>query len=359
VDDAQVARLHRHLTAARHPVIVAGHGCIRAGAQALVQALSEHLGAPVATSLKGKGVVDERSPLSLGSLGVTSGGYACRYIREHADLVLFLGAAFNERTSYTWDEALLAGCTVLQVDLDPAQLEKGFRAEVAVAGDVAEVLTELLARLDDAPPEATPAAVDPGQANTERSRVTNAFLADFELVERFFAELARRIEEPVMVFDDNIIFAQNFFQASAGNRYFPNSGISSLGHAIPAAIGARFSERTPVFAILGDGGFQMCGMELMTAVNYGIPVNVVLFNNSTMGLIRKNQFQQYGERYIDCDFVNPDYAKLADAFGIAHWRVETEEDIPPLFDQLDLAQGINLIEIVIDKDAFPDYRTSR
>ena len=356
-DPALLDRLCGHLLAAEHPVIVAGYGCIRAGAQPLVERLSRRLGAPVATSLKAKGVIGEDSPLSLGSLGVTSGGHAQRHILERADLLLFLGAGFNERTSYTWDDALLEGRTLLQVDHDPEQLEKVFRADLAVAGDIGEVLAGLLARLEgeDAAGEwrhrAPPAA--------GKREAGSAFLSGFGLVERFFRALERRFPGPLMVFDDNIIFAQNLFQVSPHNRYFPNSGISSLGHAIPAAIGARFVEEAPTFAILGDGGFQMCGMELMTAVNYRIPLNVVLFNNGTMGLIRKNQYQQYEGRYIDCDFVNPDYRRLADAFGMAHHRVEREADVDALFEELDLEGGLNLIEIVIDRDAFPDYRTRR
>jgi acetolactate synthase-1/2/3 large subunit len=165
--------------------------------------------------------------------------------------------------------------------------------------------------------------------------------------------------ENALIFDDNIIFAQNFFNVSSGNRYFPNSGISSLGHAIPAAIGARFSEQKPTFAILGDGGFQMCCMEIMTAVNYGIPLNVVVFNNATMSLIRKNQFQLYDKRFIDCDFVNPDYRYLALSFGINHKKIVTESDLDNLFAHSDLANAINLIEIMIDKDAFPNYLSGR
>ena len=161
------------------------------------------------------------------------------------------------------------------------------------------------------------------------------------------------------MFDDNIIFAQNFFRVSRGNRYYPNSGVSSLGHAIPAAIGARFYADKPSFAVLGDGGFQMCCMEIMTAVNYQKPLNIVLFNNSTMGLIRKNQFQQYQQRFIDCDFVNPDYQYLAKSFGINHCRIETEQDIQAAFEDNDLENEINLIEIVIDKDAFPSYVSGR
>ncbi len=122
------------------------------------------------------------------------------------------------------------------------------------------------------------------------------------------------------MFDDNIVFAQSYFDVSDRNHYFPNTGISSLGHAIPAAIGARcFAPDSPTFAILGDGGFQMCCMEMMTAVNYGIPLNVVVINNGTLCLIRKNQFQLYGERYIDCDFTNPDFGLLAQSFGVRHY----------------------------------------
>jgi len=100
-------------------------------------------------------------------------------------------------------------------------------------------------------------------------------------------------------------------------------------------------------------------MELMTAVNYGLPLNVVLFNNATMGLIRKNQFQQYEQRFISCDFVNPDFALLARSFGINHMRVESEADVDALFAEQDLSRGINLIEILIDKNAFPNYVSKR
>jgi acetolactate synthase-1/2/3 large subunit len=100
-------------------------------------------------------------------------------------------------------------------------------------------------------------------------------------------------------------------------------------------------------------------MEIMTAVNYGIPLNIVVINNATMGLIRKNQYQLYGERFIDCDFVNPDFHLLARSFGINHRKIETEADIDALFAQADLAGSINLIEIMLDKNAFPDYLSDR
>ena len=114
-----------------------------------------------------------------------------------------------------------------------------------------------------------------------------------------------------------------------------------------------------MFAIIGDGGFQMCCMEIMTAVNYEIPLNIVLFNNSSMGLIRKNQIQSYDNRFIDCDFINPDYAKLAESFGINHVLIESESNLNTMFETTDFNNGMNLIEIVIDKNAFPNYSSRR
>ena len=185
------------------------------------------------------------------------------------------------------------------------------------------------------------------------------FQAEFSLVKAFFEKMNASFPEDISVFDDNIIFAQNLLQVSTKNHFYPNAGISSLGHAIPAAIGAQFAGQTTMFAIIGDGGFQMCCMEIMTAVNYQIPLNIVLFNNGSMGLIRKNQIQSYDNRFIDCDFSNPDYKKLAESFGIKHVLVDTKENLESLFDNFDFKSGINLIEITIDKNAFPNYSSRR
>jgi len=369
-----VAELASLIRAADCPVIVAGYGCIRSGAREAVAKLSRNQGIPVATSLKGKGVVAEGTPLSLGCLGVTSDGAAYRYLVEHADLVIFLGAGFNERTSYLWDERLLAGKKVAQVDRDAAQLGKVYRPDVAIQGDIREVLGQLLATLSSHETDAdglAEARVARLKAHRKAVRglpdegagVAEAEVGEdprFHLMRHFFAGLAARFPRDMLIFDDNIVFAQSYFHVSHANHYFPNTGISSLGHAIPAAIGARFFTRSgPIFAILGDGGFQMCCMELMTAVNYGTPLNVVVINNASMGLIRKNQYQLYGERYLDCDFVNPDFRLLAQSFGIRHHHLASEADIDALFAEADLENAINLIEIPLDKHAFPAYLSGR
>lgn len=362
-DCAQPAgQLAELLLAAEHPVIIAGYGCLRAGAQGELEQLSALLNIPVTTSLKAKGVISEHSPLSLGSLGVTSSGHAYRYLLDKADLLVFLGASFNERTSYLWDGQLLEGKKIVQVDRDPNQLEKVFSADLAVHGDIRVLLEGVLDYLDGCEIRAASFSALRDEIGQSRAAVSSdyaMFQSGFALIEYFFQKLAEHFPRDVQVFDDNIIFAQNFYNVASGNRYYPNSGISSLGHAIPAAIGARFVEHKPTFAIIGDGGFQMCAMELMTAVNYDIPLNVLVFNNATMGLIRKNQFQHYRQRYISCDFVNPDFGLLAQSFGIRHQRIQTLADVDRMFAECDLHAGINLIEMLIDRDLFPNYSSRR
>ncbi len=350
------------IRAAHRPVIVAGYGCIASGARERVAALAARFNIPVATSLKAKGVVAEGTPWSLGCLGVTSNGDAYRYISEHADLVIVLGAGFNERTSHVWDARLLGGKRIAQVDRNPAQLGRTFQPHLAIDGDILATLEQVGAVLDEhAMPPKTPEPLAAHRAAPQRRKPgTMDDDEDFRLIRLFYEALARRFTDGAMVFDDNIVFAQSYFNVSGRNGYFPNTGISSLGYAIPAAIGARcHAPDSPAFAILGDGGFQMCGMEMMTAVNYGIPLNVVVINNSTLSLIRKNQFQLYEERYIDCDFRNPDFALLARAFGVSHYRVETPADLDAMFERADLVRGINLIEILMDKQAFPRYVSAR
>jgi acetolactate synthase-1/2/3 large subunit len=348
---------------AERPLIIAGYGCIRAGAQTALSNISERLNIPVTSSLKAKGAVNERSALTLGSLGVTSGGYALRYLEQEADLALILGAGFNERTSYVWDKNLLAGKKIIQIDNDAQQLQKVFRANLALEADLGAYLRALDSAIEQQQlaakaPVDVAAFMKAAQQDIDNAGET-IFNRQFDHVKAFYRWLEDQFQDGLVMFDDNIVFAQNFYRVSSHDRFCPNTGISSLGHAIPAAIGAACTEQRPLFAMIGDGGFQMCAMELMTAVNYNISLNIVLFNNDTMGLIRKNQHQHYNDRFIDCDFTNPDYAKLAQSFGINHIRVEREQDLSGLSDTMDFHNGVNLIEIMIDQDAYPNYSSRR
>ncbi|MCK4833185.1 MAG: thiamine pyrophosphate-binding protein [Gammaproteobacteria bacterium] len=359
----QVEHFVNLLRESKQPVIVSGYGCIKSGAQSLVTELSHSLNIPVTSSLKGKGTINECSELSLGSLGVTSSGYAYDYIVNKSDLVIVLGASFNERTSYLWNDKLLGEKNVIQIDINDEQLNKVYQADLTIHADIRQTLGDVMQRLGSQSIEKKQLENISEYKDKIESRAASEgnsiFQAEFSLVKTFFEKMNTAFPEGISIFDDNIIFAQNLLQVSTKNNFYPNAGISSLGHAIPAAIGAQFAEQTTMFAIIGDGGFQMCCMEIMTAVNYKKPLNIVLFNNSSMGLIRKNQIQSYDNRFIDCDFDNPDYKKLAESFGINHVSISSEENLDSLFNDFDLTSGINLIEIIIDKNAFPNYSSRR
>ncbi|WP_287603169.1 thiamine pyrophosphate-binding protein [Thiothrix sp.] len=349
---------------AQRPVILAGYGCLQSTqARAELRRFSDHLNIPVATSLKGKGAIDERSELALGSLGVTSSGHAMHYFMEEADLIILLGAGFNERTSYVWKQGVLNPSKIIQVDRNVAQLEKVFKADLAIQSDLGDFLKSMNAYcvpqgLEPKPrPDIAAFKRRIDQQNIAHNTVI--FGDKFALVKTLFARLERHFDEGIVLVDDNIIFAQNLYRVKADDLFVPNTGVSSLGHAIPAAIGARFALKKPMFAILGDGGFQMCCMEIMTAVNYQIPLTIIMFNNQTLGLIRKNQHQQYQQRFLDCDFQNPDYALLAQSFGINHFKIASDADCQQVFELADFHQGINLIELMVDQDAYPNYSSRR
>lgn len=349
---------------ARHPVLVAGFGCLQsADAREALKSLSQHLNIPVTTSLKGKGAIDERSPLSLGSLGVTSSGYALQYIKQKADLIILLGAGFNERTSYVWNTDLTLDRKIIQVDQNAQQLEKVLKADLAIQSDL-KVYLQALDKTCMARAIAAKSLLDLDSFRQKidaqaKARSSEIFDDKFNLIKAFYQLLDEGFADGLVMFDDNMIFAQNFFRVGDYDKYFPNTGVSSLGHAIPAAIGAGFKVDKPLFAILGDGGFHMCGMEIMTAVNYAIPLNIVLINNQTLGLIRKNQHQLYDQRLLDCDFHNPDFSLMAKSFGINYFKFETVAECQDGFRQINFHQGINLIELVIERDAYPNYSSRR
>ena len=154
--------------------------------------------------------------------------------------------------------------------------------------------------------------------------------------------------------------AHSYLRFEKPRSFFAPMSFGNCGYALPTIIGAKVARPDrPAVAYAGDGAWGMSMSEIMTAVNYRLPLNVVVFNNATMGLIRKNQHQQYHGRYIDCDFVNPDYRALACSFAIGYQKITSEEDLDALFRVFDLVDAINLIEIVIDKNAFPNYRSGR
>jgi acetolactate synthase I/II/III large subunit len=343
------------INSAEHPVIIAGSGSITSGAEKVMSDFCMKTRIPVATTLKARGLLPETSDLCLGVLGITSNELAFRYITEKADLLIIAGASFGERTSYNWNQNLLDDKKIVQIDTDEEQLNKVFTADIALHSDIKNVFSWLAekARADIISPK------NPGMISRYKEKYPAGEKNDFQVVSKFLNTLSSHFNGDVTIFDDNIIYMQRLCPVLKSRSYFPNSGISSLGHAVPAAIGAKLGTEKPVIALLGDGGFQMCCMEMMTAVNFNIPITVVMLNNSSLGLVRKNQFYNYAGRFIASEFINPDYKKLAESFNINYFRIASPEDSEHVCATADFMNGINLLELILEKDEFPNYSSGR
>lgn len=350
----QVATL---INSSDYPVIIAGYGSVSAGAEEAIANFCMASNIPIATTLKARGILPETHDLSLGVLGTTSHELPFRYIREKADLLMIAGASFGERTSYNWNNDLIQGKKIIQIDRNEEQLNKVFTADIALNTDLKQLFGSLLA--DTGGRIIRPK--DPTEVLRYRSECLNSAAGDnkFLLVSHFLNLLNAHFSGEVVFFDDNIIYMQRFCTILKSRSYFPNTGISSLGHAVPAAIGAKLATDRPAVALIGDGGFQMCCMELMTAVNYRVPITVVLLNNASLGLVRKNQYYNYAGRFISSEFINPDFGKLAEAFDIVYFRVASNADAERVMSTADFRNGINLIEVLLDRDEFPKYSSGR
>lgn len=334
-DPSSVADAARLLASARTPVIVAGGGATDAAAE--VTALAERLGAPVLTTLNGKGVVDERRPLSLGSNLRLA---AARAVAEDADVLLVLGSKLGE--AELWAPRLDARGSVVRVDISAPQLDKNLASTVGITGDAAAVVGSLLAAL---PSEARPAP--------DLTAAREAIDAEMRKTAPDAVALAEMIVEALP--DDAIVAgdsSQIVYMAlgSVLRSRHPHSLLytptyATLGYGLPAAIGARVAqEERPVVTVIGDGALMFCVNELATAVEQRLDVTIVCVDNGGYAEIRQNEVDR-GMAPIGVDLVQPDWAALATAFGAVGRRVDRREGIGSAIRDAIAEGGVQLVHI--------------
>lgn len=338
-DPSALADAARLLTASERPVIVAGGGSVDAAHE--VAALAERLGAPVLTTLNGKGVVDERHPLSLGSNLRLA---AARGVAEDADVVLVIGSKLGE--AELWAPRLEARGAVIRIDISPLQLDKNLAATVGIVGDAAAVATELLSLL----------ATDP-RAPRELTDERTAIDAEMRETAPDAVALAEIIVEAL---PDDAIVAGDSSQivylalGSVLRSAHPHSLLytptyATLGYGLPAAIGARVAQTEhPVVTVIGDGALMFCVNELVTAVEQRLDLTVVCVDNGGYAEIRQNEIDR-GMTPVGVDLVQPDWAALATAFGATGRRAETPDDIAPSIRDAIAAGGVQLVHIPMQR----------
>ncbi len=357
----QIDRALKLIRESKRPLILAGHGISMAGANRELAELCERAQIPVALTLLGKGAISEHHPLCLGMMGM-HGGAEVNHAIQNADLLIALGMRFDDRV--TGNLATYAPeARKIHVDIDPSEINKNVRVDVGIVGDLGEVLRQLLEgaerpwdktwldriaewRADSKQREIVRPASEPQHPAVPEGKLLGA-----QVIRDLFEFTDGNAVTVTDVGQHQMLEAQ-YYQHERPHTLITSGGLGTMGFGLPAAIGAKMARPDQeVWAIIGDGGFQMTMMELATAVQEQANVHIAIINNGFLGMVRQWQEFFYDERYSQTPMVNPDFCKLAAAYGIPSIRVtergKIEEAVAASRAQ---TGGPTLIEFVVEKE---------
>ena len=332
-DPELVSLAARLLRAAKSPLFICGGGVVIAGAEAELMELAQKLGAPIATTISGKGSVDERSPHSVGVVGSNGGTPETRAVVDAADVVVFVGCRAGSVTTERWRHPAPGRARIVHIDVDPSVPGRSYKVDVPLVGDARlclEALNESLEGLKR-----------PLELSFVESQ-KRAKLAAFEALarsdeapikpERVVAEVSRTLDDDAIVVADPgtpcPYFSAYHVVRGTGRRYFSNRAHGALGYSLAAALGAHLGRPSvKTVAVMGDGSFGMCAGELETAVRLKLPVTFLVLSNAAYGWIKAGQRSGYQKRYFSVDFSVTDHAAVAAAFGLKSWRVSDPREL--------------------------------
>ena len=342
----------------KKPILYVGGGVIRAGASKELLKLAELIGAPVTTTLMARGAFPDSHPQHLGMPGMHGTVPAVMGL-QRSDLLITLGARFDDRV--TGDAKSFApDAKVIHVDIDPAEIGKIRFADVPIVGDAKEVITELIAELSDALKGKKPEMGDWWKfLNGLKERYPLGYTPhdDGKLDPQYVIKRIGELSGPEAVFAAGVgqhqMWSAQFIQYERPNSWLNSGGAGTMGYSVPAAMGAKVGQPDRlVWAIDGDGCFQMTNQELATCTINNIPIKVAIINNSSLGMVRQWQTLFYDKRYSNTDLntgtdtiMVPDFVKLAEAYGCLAIRVEKEDEIDAA---IKLAIETNDRPVVID-----------
>jgi acetolactate synthase-1/2/3 large subunit len=341
----------RLIASARRPVIYAGGGILKARAADVLRELAERTGIPVVTTLMARGAFPDDHPLCLGMPGM-HGNYAAITAMQQADLLVALGTRFDDRVTGKV-ASFAAGAKVVHVDIDPAELGKIRQPDVPIVGDCRQVVAEVVKAL------ATAELPDLSEWRTRISGWQQQFPLHYDpprpgepLKPQYVMEVLRDQAPEGTILASGVgqhqMWASQYWRFTEPYTWVNSGGLGTMGFAVPAAIGAKVGrpERT-VWAVDGDGCFQMTAQELVTASSERIPIKVAILNNAYLGMVRQWQEMFYEERYSEVYLSPdlPDYVKWAEAMGCVAFKVEDPGDVEPVIAK---ANSVDDRPVVID-----------
>ncbi|EHB59444.1 acetolactate synthase, large subunit, biosynthetic type [Mycolicibacterium rhodesiae JS60] len=352
----QIRAAAKLIAEARKPVLYVGGGVIRGEATAELLDLAELTGIPVVTTLMARGAFPDSHPQNMGMPGM-HGTVAAVAALQKSDLLIALGARFDDRVTGKLD-SFAPEAKVIHVDIDPAEIGKNRNADVPIVGDVKLAITELTESLRKT--GGTPKAnQDNWWEYLSGIRATYPLSYDPQhdgsLSPEYVISQLGKIAGPDAIYVAGVgqhqMWAAQFISYEKPRTWLNSGGLGTMGFAVPAAMGAKMARpEAEVWAIDGDGCFQMTNQELATCAVEGVPIKIALINNGNLGMVRQWQTLFYEERYSQTDLAThshriPDFVKLAEAYGCVGLRCEREEDV---IDVINQARAINDRPVVID-----------
>lgn len=360
----QIREAAKLIAESKRPVLYVGGGVVRAGASKELSQLAELTGAPVVTTLNARGAFPDSNPQNLGMPGM-HGTVPAVTAMQRADLLVTLGARFDDRVTGKLD-SFAPEAKVIHIDVDPAEISKIRYADVPIVGDLRYVLPELneLLATEFAPhmPSLTGwwAELNKIKADYPLGYVkTEDGLGSPQYVLERISELTGPNAFYVAGVGQHQMWGAHFVKHENPRHFLSSSGLGTMGYSVPAAMGAKVANpESVVWAIDGDGCFQMTNQELATCVQNNIPIKVAIINNSSLGMVRQWQTLFYDGRYSNTHLRTghgtervPDFVKLGDAYGCATFRCERDEDVDAT---IQAALEINDRPVVIDFTVSPD-----
>ena len=347
-----LAEATRLVAQAKKPVILAGHGILKSGAMEEVRQFAELTHMPVAMTLLGLGSLPAHHPLNLGMMGMHGEHWVNEAIQE-ADLLLAFGMRFDDRV--TGKLALYAPhAKKIHIDIDPSELHKNVRADVAIAGDLRTVLQAWLPKIAGTRHDAWVARIEQlagGQTVRDIAELPdNGRLCAAHVIHDIWKATAARA---IVVTDvgQHQMWAAQYYKCEEPGTFITSGGLGTMGFGVPAAIGVKLARPDrEVWAIVGDGGFQMTQAELQTMVQENIKVNIAIINNGYLGMVRQWQEFFHQRRYSATPMSSPDYVKLADAHGLSGIRVTKRADMADALRHARAAAGAVVIDFRVDQE---------
>ncbi|MBK9134638.1 MAG: acetolactate synthase 3 catalytic subunit [Betaproteobacteria bacterium] len=353
----QIRKAVQLLLAAKRPYIYTGGGVVAGNAAPELRRLADLLGFPCTNTLMGLGSIPASDPKFLGMPGM-HGTYEANMTMQHCDVLLAVGARFDDRVIGNPKHFAQVERKIIHVDIDPSSISKRVKVDVPIVGDVKEVLLELIAQLEEGKvrPDAPALAAWWSQINEWRRRECLAYRRSTEVikpqmvVEKLW-EMTRGTDAYITSdVGQHQMWAAQFYRFEEPRRWINSGGLGTMGVGLPYAMGIKLAKpEADVFCITGEGSIQMCLQELSTCKQYDTPVKIVSLNNRYLGMVRQWQQLDYGGRYSHSYMdALPDFVKLAEAYGHVGLLIEKPADVEPA-----LREAIRLK----DRTVFLDVRT--